>query len=66
MERIVVPAREGRAVELAKGRRLRLITPHGQQAADFFAFSAAAIASSADSAAPCWISSRTRRAACTT
>jgi uncharacterized protein YcgI (DUF1989 family) len=41
MERIVVPAREGRAVELAKGRRLRLITPHGQQAADFFAFSAA-------------------------
>ena len=41
MERIVVPAREGRAVELAKGKRIRVITPKGPQAADFFAYNAA-------------------------
>ena len=44
MERIVVPAREGRAVELAKGRRIRVITPRGAQAADFFAYNAANVA----------------------
>ncbi|MEE8533759.1 MAG: urea carboxylase-associated family protein [Alphaproteobacteria bacterium] len=38
METLVVPAAEGRAVSVAKGRRLRIVTPHGGQAADFFAF----------------------------
>ncbi|WP_366554181.1 urea carboxylase-associated family protein [Aquibaculum sediminis] len=38
--KLVVPAREGRAVEVARGQRLRLTTPKGAQAADFFAFSA--------------------------
>ena len=40
METVVIPAREGRAVRLAAGQRLRLITPQGAQAADFFAFRA--------------------------
>jgi uncharacterized protein len=35
---ILVPAREGRAIEIAKGARIRVITPRGRQAADFFAF----------------------------
>lgn len=38
MTEIVVPAREGRAVRVAKGERLRIMTPKGRQAADFFAF----------------------------
>lgn len=36
--RIVVPPAEGRAVRLAAGGRLRVTTPAGRQAADFFAF----------------------------
>lgn len=40
MDRYLVPAAEGLAVRLRQGQRLRIITPHGQQAADFFAFSA--------------------------
>jgi len=40
MTRMVVPASEGRAVRLARGKRLRLATPRGNQAADFFAFNA--------------------------
>ena len=40
MTRQVVPASEGRAVRLARGKRLRLATPRGNQAADFFAFNA--------------------------
>lgn len=36
-----MPAREGRAVELGKGQRLRITTPKGAQAADFFAYNAA-------------------------
>ncbi|MEA2245641.1 MAG: uncharacterized protein QOH46_170 [Solirubrobacteraceae bacterium] len=35
---IVIPAREGRALVLQAGERLRLTTPHGRQAVDFFAF----------------------------
>jgi uncharacterized protein len=35
---ITVPAREGRAVELARGDRLRVIDPNGGQVADVFAF----------------------------
>ena len=40
MEKLVVPAGEGRAFRVAEGRRFRIETPRGQQAADFFAFSA--------------------------
>jgi len=35
-----VPAREGRAIAVAKGRCLRITTPKGGQAADFFAYNA--------------------------
>jgi uncharacterized protein YcgI (DUF1989 family) len=35
-----VPAKEGRAVELRCGETLRITTPKGDQAVDFFAFSA--------------------------
>ncbi len=38
--KIIVPPREGRAVEVAAGQRLRITTPKGNQAVDFFAFSA--------------------------
>ena len=37
MTTLSVPAREGRAFEVAKGGRFRIVTPEGQQAADFFA-----------------------------
>jgi uncharacterized protein YcgI (DUF1989 family) len=37
---ITVPAREGRAVELARGDRIRVIDPRGGQVADVFAFCA--------------------------
>jgi uncharacterized protein len=37
---ITVPAREGRAVELARGDRIRVIDPKGGQVADVFAFCA--------------------------
>ncbi len=40
MVRVVVPAGEGRAVEIAKGQRLSVATPKGAQAADFFAYNA--------------------------
>ncbi len=40
MSQIIVPASEGRAVELRRGERLRITTPKGRQAADFFAFNA--------------------------
>jgi uncharacterized protein len=36
----LVPAREGRAVEVGRGQRLRITTPKGAQAADFFAYNA--------------------------
>ena len=39
MDKVVVPAREGRAVHVPAGERIRVTTPHGQQAADFFAYS---------------------------
>lgn len=41
MDDLIVPARGGRAVALPRGGRLRITTPHGAQAADFFAFNAA-------------------------
>jgi hypothetical protein len=37
----IVPAREGRAVRVAKGQSIRITTPKGAQAADFFAYNAA-------------------------
>ena len=40
MVRVVVPAGEGRAVEIVKGQRLSITTPKGAQAADFFAYNA--------------------------
>jgi uncharacterized protein YcgI (DUF1989 family) len=40
MNETVVPAREGRAVSVRAGQRLRITTPMGGQAADFFAFNA--------------------------
>ena len=44
MSKIVIPAREGRAVAVPKGRRLRIVTPKGAQAADFFAYNADSLA----------------------
>ncbi len=43
MRTLTVPAREGRAFEVARGGRFRIVTPEGQQAADFFAFNARAV-----------------------
>jgi uncharacterized protein YcgI (DUF1989 family) len=40
MTEIVVPAAEGRAVAVPAGKRIRIVTPRGHQAADFFAFRA--------------------------
>ena len=40
METIEVPAGHGRAFHVGEGGRFRIITPKGQQSADFFAFSA--------------------------
>ena len=40
MVETLVPAREGRAVAVANGSRIRVTTPRGRQAADFFAFNA--------------------------
>lgn len=41
MEKIIIPAKGGKAVEVAAGKRIRVTTPRGQQAADFFAYNAA-------------------------
>ena len=38
MTQIVVPAREGRAMKVCRGQRIRITTPKGAQAADFFAY----------------------------
>jgi hypothetical protein len=38
MESLIVPPAEGRSVRLPTGASLRIITPAGAQAADFFAF----------------------------
>ena len=43
MQTLPIPAREGRGFPVAEGQRLRIVTPHGAQAADFFAFNAANI-----------------------
>jgi uncharacterized protein len=43
MAETLVPAREGRAVPVARGQRLRITTPKGAQAADFFAYNAASV-----------------------
>jgi uncharacterized protein YcgI (DUF1989 family) len=36
--KITVPARQGRAVRVARGQSIRITTPKGAQAADFFAY----------------------------
>jgi uncharacterized protein YcgI (DUF1989 family) len=38
--KIIIPAREGRAVRVARGQSIRITTPMGAQAADFFAYNA--------------------------
>lgn len=38
--KLTVPAREGRAIVVKAGEHLRIITPKGRQAADFFAYNA--------------------------
>ena len=40
MSEHIVAAREGRAFDVSQGQQLRITTPHGQQAADFFAYNA--------------------------
>lgn len=37
-QRYTLPARQGRAVRLGRGQRLRIINPHGSQVCDFWAF----------------------------
>jgi len=39
-ESFEIPAREGAAFKLRAGDRIKLISPRGQQVADFFAFNA--------------------------
>ncbi len=41
MSEITIPPREGRGFEVSEGGRFRIVTPQGQQAADFFAYNAA-------------------------
>ena len=41
MDKTVVPAKGGKAVEVMSSQRIRITTPHGRQAADFFAYNAA-------------------------
>ncbi len=41
MTAIIVPARDGRAITVNRGQRIRITTPKGAQAADFFAYNAA-------------------------
>ncbi|HEY2111613.1 MAG TPA: urea carboxylase-associated family protein, partial [Dongiaceae bacterium] len=43
MTAIIVPAREGCAAVVPAGARIRVTTPKGHQAADFFAFNGANI-----------------------
>ena len=38
--KVIVPPREGRAVKVRCGQTIRIITPKGAQAADFFAYNA--------------------------
>ncbi len=40
MTEIVVPAKEGRSVDVRIGQRIRITSPEGAQAADFFAYRA--------------------------
>ncbi|MDP6399040.1 MAG: urea carboxylase-associated family protein [Arenicellales bacterium] len=43
MDPLIIPASEGRAVKVSDGASLRIITPKGAQAADFFAYNAEVI-----------------------
>ncbi|HZP40923.1 MAG TPA: urea carboxylase-associated family protein [Candidatus Binatia bacterium] len=44
MARSIVPPGEGRSFDVARGRRIRITTPQGYQAADFFAYNAESVA----------------------
>jgi uncharacterized protein len=44
MPQTIIPAREGRAVIVRKDQHIRITTPHGGQAADFFAYNSASVA----------------------
>ena len=44
MDKTIVPPKEGRAFHVATGKRIKITTPKGHQAADFFAYNAQSIA----------------------
>ncbi len=44
MDKTIVPPKEGRAFQVAKGKHIWITTPKGHQAADFFAYNAASVA----------------------
>jgi len=44
MNNSIVPPKEGRAFHVGEGQRIRIISPKGHQAADFFAYNAASMA----------------------
>ena len=44
MNNSIVPPKEGRAFHVGEGQRIRIISPKGHQAADFFAYNAASVA----------------------
>lgn len=60
MKSITVPASEGRAFRVEQGQSVRIVTPHGAQAADFFAYNAANTGEWL-SAAHTWVASRDTR-----
>lgn len=60
MDTKTVPAREGRAFRIEKGQTLRIVTPQGAQAADFFAFNAENVGEWL-SASHTWVASRATR-----
>jgi len=43
MTKMTVPPKAGRSIDVPRGRHLRITTPRGGQAADFFAFNAASL-----------------------
>lgn len=60
MNNLTVPAREGRAFRIEQGQSMRIATPHGAQAADFFAFNASNVGEWL-SASHTWVASRATR-----
>lgn len=60
MEQVKIPAREGRAFRVDEGQKIRIVTPRGAQAADFFAYNAGNTGEWL-SAAHTWVASRHTR-----